>query len=88
MTDILNDLSVKQLPEIQGYHGPYVNEDWVLETFSSAAKEIKRLRHLNEKAAKCLSVATAALGTLSMSMHSGSHIASHALKQMSDTLEQ
>jgi len=82
MTDILDDLSTKRLPEIEGYNGPYVDEDWVFATFDAAAAEIKRLRELNDKAGRALAVAAAALGTLSISTYPGCHIAGKALNQM------
>lgn len=84
MTDILDDLSVKQLPEVQGYNGSYVDEEVVLQTYKEAADEIRQLRALNEKAARCLSAAYAALGTLATSTYPGSHIAVNALRRMAD----
>ena len=84
MADVLDDLSVKSLPEVQGYNGSYVDEDVVLQTYKEAADEIRQLRALNEKAARCLSVAYAALGTLVTSEYAGSHIASNALRRMAD----
>lgn len=71
MNDILDDLSVKTLPEIEGYNGSYVNEDWVLQTFQDAAAEIKYLRALNDKTARCLSVAYAGLGTIALPNYAG-----------------
>lgn len=82
MTNILDDLSVKTLPVVESNRGEYVDEEWVFETFAEAAAEIKRLRELNDKAGKVLAIAAAALGTLSISTYSGSHIASNALIQM------
>ena len=84
MADVLDDLSVKQLPEVQGYNGSYVDEDVVLQTYQEAADEIRKLRALNEKAARCLSVAYAALGTLAMSEYAGSRIASNAMRRMAE----
>ena len=44
-TDILDDLDLKVLPVIEGYNGEYVDEDFVLATFASAAEEIRQLRN-------------------------------------------
>jgi hypothetical protein len=41
--DLLMRLRAKQLPQISGYNGDYVNEDYVLETFSDAADRIEKL---------------------------------------------
>ena len=87
MNDILDDLSVKTLPVIQGYNGAYVDEEFVLQTFQEAAAEIKRLRALNEQASKCLLKAAAALGTLSISTYPGSHIATNALRQIEELID-
>ncbi len=41
--DLKRRLRAKTLPQISGYNGDYVNEDYVLETFSEAANRIEEL---------------------------------------------
>lgn len=51
MSDLVERLRVKALPQIGGYNGDYTDEEYVLETFAEAADEIERLREALAKIA-------------------------------------
>lgn len=72
---------LERLKEHLDYMAVEKDDFYTVGMLYDAMDEIKRLRSLNEKAAKTLEIAAAALGTLAIG---GNHIASNAMLRMGE----